>query len=343
MPFLSLIGLTLATALLVMTTSLSANDTPAATPDPAQMRSWIEEMKTAPRGPFRRIRWFCEDGSVLPPEPYACSQHGGGIQHGEWNERTLAIRQRGYLVANLLAELEPADYIGPDARLDALRQILLERFLIGFDDGWIFRRARFYRGAIQVGDEQRQARALLLAMLGGPEWRTDARYALLREAVRLLPIDEDRATATTIRELSTELAEEDPGFQDLRVKLHGMPGAGDAGCVPTPSATPHPGCRTDTDGWPTRSTPCTSRRRPYAGWKRSPARRKEILPGNCAGLRPISTAPRGWMPAWHARQTTPSPGGTGSSATVTCGRPPACADFRAGSPSSRRPMRSAAA
>ncbi|MGM0517697.1 MAG: PEP/pyruvate-binding domain-containing protein [Pseudomonadota bacterium] len=230
-PFLSLIGLSLATALLVVAMSLSANDTLAASPDPAQMRSWIEEMKTAPRGPFRRIRWFCEDGTVLPPQPYACHSHGGGVQHGEWSEQTQAIRRQGYLIATLLADLDAEAFVGPDARLGELRQILLERFLIGFDDGWIFRRARFYRGAVQVEDEQRQARVLLLAMLGDPEWRTDARYALLREAVRLLPLDDDRATATTIRELSTELAEEDPGFQDLRVKLHGMPGAGDAGRV----------------------------------------------------------------------------------------------------------------
>jgi len=225
---LLLARLAVAVALLTTTPAQPAEDTLPEPDGPAEMRAWIEEMKSAPRGPFRRIRWFCEDGSVLPPEPYACRPHGGGVQHGEWSERTLAIRERGFLIATLLADIQPDSFIGDDARLDHLRQILLERFLVRFDDGWIFRRARFYRGAIQVEDEQRQARALLLSMLDDPAWRSTSRYPLLREAVRLLPIDDDRATATTIRELSTALAEADPGFQELRVKLHGMPDAGDA-------------------------------------------------------------------------------------------------------------------
>lgn len=199
-------------------------------PDPsaAEMRNWVEAMKHAPRGPFSRIRWFCEDGTVLPPEPYACRPHGGGVQHGEWSDRTKAIREQGFLIATLLADLDPVDHIGAEPHLDELRQILLERFLIHFDDGWIFRQARFYRGAIQVEDEQRNARELLLAMVDDPDWRRDERYLLLREAVRLLPVNGDQPATTRVRELSTRIAEEDPDFQDLRVKIHGMPDAGDA-------------------------------------------------------------------------------------------------------------------
>lgn len=197
-------------------------------PSAAEMRNWVEAMKHAPRGPFSRIRWFCEDGSVLPPEPYACRPHGGGVQHGEWSDRTKAIRGHGFLIATLLADLDPADHVGAEPHLDTLRQILLERFLIRFDDGWIFRQARFYRGAIQVEDEQRQARELLLAMVNDPDWRRDERYLLLREAVRLLPASDDIPAATRVRELSTRIADEDPDFQSLRVKIHGMPDAGDA-------------------------------------------------------------------------------------------------------------------
>ncbi len=35
-------------------------------------RQWVQEMKEAPRGPFSRLRWFCNDGSVHPPKPYPC-------------------------------------------------------------------------------------------------------------------------------------------------------------------------------------------------------------------------------------------------------------------------------
>jgi len=206
--------------------AIATDDAPAV-PDLEQMRSWIEQMKTDRHGPFTRIRWFCLDGSILPPTEGACSEHGGGVQHGEWNTRTRAIRDQGYLVATLLTELNTFRFIGAFPQLDDLRQVLLEQFLILNDDGWVFRQARFYRGALQVEDERAAARLLLLAMLQDPDWRDPARYLLLREAARLLPVGEEPPTAATVRQLAIDIAEADPGFQALRVKLHGLPDASD--------------------------------------------------------------------------------------------------------------------
>ena len=172
---------------------------PVAAPSVAQMRAWVEQMKTAPRGPFERIRWFCDDGSILPPTPGACREHDGGVQHGEWNTRTLAIRNAGYLVATLLADIKTLDFVGPDPHLDDLRQILLEQFLIQNDDGWVFRSARFYRGALQVEDERAGARALLLALVDDADWRTPERFLLLREAARLLPVSAEPPAAAQVR------------------------------------------------------------------------------------------------------------------------------------------------
>lgn len=205
-----------------------ADSGPITEPTRTEMREWVDEMKEAPRGPFQRIRWFCADGTILPPVPYACREHGGGVQHGEWHGRTRAIRDQGYLIATLLADLDAEAFTGPDARLDELRQILLERFLIQNDDGWIFRQARYYRGAIQVEDEHAAARTLLLAMVDDERWREPPRHVLLREAARLLPLDSEQPATATVRQLAMEIAEQDPGFHDLRVKLHGMPDAGDA-------------------------------------------------------------------------------------------------------------------
>ena len=74
-----------------------------------QFREWIDEMRKAPRGPFSRIRWFCKDGTILPPKAYACEPHGGGVQHGEWNEKTLTLRENGYYIANVLAGLDASE------------------------------------------------------------------------------------------------------------------------------------------------------------------------------------------------------------------------------------------
>ncbi|HYP72007.1 MAG TPA: hypothetical protein VEP93_14060, partial [Variovorax sp.] len=151
-------------------------------------RGWVEDMKGAERGPFSSIRWYCKDGTNWPPTQYACGQRGGGVQHGEWSDRTKQLRQRGYKIANVLATPEPAKTAAalaaaPDA-LDTQAQLLIEKFLIAADDGWIFRRAQFYRGAIQEEDERKAARELLLALAARPEW-VGLRFPVLRASARL--------------------------------------------------------------------------------------------------------------------------------------------------------------
>ncbi len=199
--------------------------------DAGAARAAIGAMKQSEKGPFSRVRWFCADGAVLPPKAYACSERGGGVQHGEWSERTRSVRASGWEVANLLAAVDPEDFVGPDARLDRLKQILLERFLISWDDGWIFRGARSYRGAIQAEDEEEGARNLVEAMLADPGWRTPVRFFLLRETVRLLPLGGDAASASEVRAMAVALEEKDSGFAPLRARIHGQPDAGDAARV----------------------------------------------------------------------------------------------------------------
>lgn len=199
--------------------------------DAAGLRSLVEELKKNPRGPFEKIQWFCNDGTRLPPGEGACRAHGGGRQHGVWSSRVLTLRRQGYLLANVLAATRPEVFTGPDARLEELRQILLEQFLIGTDDGWVFRQARYYRGAMQNEDEQHAAREIVLALLSDPEWRSPERFLLLRESVRLLPVSLKPLVWADIRQLATDLSGQDPGFRELRFKLHSLPDAQDIGRV----------------------------------------------------------------------------------------------------------------
>ncbi len=197
----------------------------------ATYRGWIKGMKKASRGPFSRIRWFCKDGTILPPKAYACQKHGGGIQHGEWNDRVKTLRKKGYRIANLLAELKPSQFTGDRADLSELKQVLIERFLMAADRGWIFRRALNYRGAFQIEDEEAAAEKVILAMLNDPKWMTAPRYGLLREVVRLFPRKDTSPSASKVRLLSKELHEADDGFAALRAKIHGTPGLEDAASV----------------------------------------------------------------------------------------------------------------
>ncbi|HEY7515357.1 MAG TPA: pyruvate phosphate dikinase, partial [Vicinamibacteria bacterium] len=209
---------------------------PAAAPvapsaeEAAERRAWIVEMKGAERGPFSRIRWFCKDGALLPPTPSACASHGGGWQHGEWSARTTALRAQGYQVANVLAGVDVEALAADPGFPESYAQILVERFLVGADNGWIYRRAQYYRGAVQAEDERDGARALLLKMLEGPEW-VGYRYPALRAGARLLPHGKDGASIQRVRDMSSALAVLDPAFARLRAKIHGTPEARDAASV----------------------------------------------------------------------------------------------------------------
>jgi hypothetical protein len=196
----------------------------------AQAREWIVEMKSAARGPFVAIKWFCKDGRVLPPKDYDCAKKGEGWQHGEWSERTKALHAQGYAIANVLAGIDATAAVAAADFPDRYAQLLVEKFLVATDDGWILRKARFYRGAIQEEDEREAARALLTAMAARADW-IGWRYPALRAGVRLLPHGRDTASAQKMRNMAAALADRDPGFQALRVKIHGSPEAADAKSV----------------------------------------------------------------------------------------------------------------
>ncbi len=212
--------LTLVVALSMVPLTVLAQDTDT-------YRQWIEDMKAAPRGPFDRLRWFCNDGTAHPPKPYPCESRGGGHQHGEWSKQTLELRQQGYLVANLLAGIDAAELAGQPDFNDLFAQILIERYLTGADDGWILRQALFYRGAIQEEDEREGARALLEYLAAQPDW-IGPRFPGLRIGVRLLPHGKETASAQKVRQESAALSDMDPGFMSTRVKIHGSPEASDA-------------------------------------------------------------------------------------------------------------------
>jgi len=217
----------LASLLLPSTLAATVSEEPM---DTAPYRASIERMKTLERGPFVRLRWFCNDGTVHPPRPYACGERSGGFQHGEWSSETIALREQGFLVANILAGMDVKAALDDPGFADLYAQILIERFLVSVDDGWILRRALFYRGAIQEEDERAAARELLIEMASRPYWIGPG-FPALRAGARMLPHGTNSASIQTVRQVSASLSDKDPGFKALRAKIHGSPGAEDADAV----------------------------------------------------------------------------------------------------------------
>jgi hypothetical protein len=191
------------------------------------LRQWVEEMKTNSRGPFARIRWFCNDGSILPPKPYACRDHGGGVQHGEWSDQVKRLRAGGYYIGNVLAALDIDQVTGAPGYSDLYNQILIEKFLIAADDGWIFHKARYYRGSVQAENETAVARELLLGLAGKDVWSSRG-FVPLRIGASLLGHGVETASVAKVRQHSLALSEKDKQFLPLRAKIHNQPDREDA-------------------------------------------------------------------------------------------------------------------
>jgi len=191
-------------------------------------RAWITAMKSSAVGPFSRIRYFCADGQILEPKAYICEPFGGGYQHGEWSAQTKKLRASGYPIANLLVTVAPEQITGPGADPDLLAILVIERFLISYDDGWIYRRAQYYRGAIQDHNEKEAARSLLAAITASS---TQLPYVELREAARAFPHGADTPSLGKVRSMAVVLDEKDPHFHPLRSRIHNAPEAADAARV----------------------------------------------------------------------------------------------------------------
>ena len=196
-------------------------------PDDATLRSWVQEMKASSRGPFKQIRWFCNDGAVLPPKEYACREHGGGVQHGEWTDQVKLMRDNGYYIANIYADINAEKFTEDPRFLHRLKQMILEQFLIDADDGWILRNARYYRGALQIEDETRGGQDILRSLIENPDLGRK-RFIVLREAARFLPRGRKDAPVSQMRQLSLSIAEKDKNFETLRIKIHVHPELSDA-------------------------------------------------------------------------------------------------------------------
>ena len=192
----------------------------------AEARTLVAAMRAAERGPYTRLRWYCKDGAVLPPTPYACAERGGGRQHAEYSPERRRLAELGWSVGTIVAALDWQELWDGDRRHQRLRELALERYLTETEDGWVLRRARYYRGRVQIEDEEQAGRALLVRLLSDPAW-VERNFLLAREAVRALPHHGGNDRTRTVRRLSQELAERDPGFERIRIKIHTTPGPAD--------------------------------------------------------------------------------------------------------------------
>ena len=195
----------------------------------ANEKSFIKNLKENPKGPFERIRWFCNDGTILPAKA-GCSKNGGGIQHADWTPKVKELREQGLPIATIFAALSDEDLIDIANKQSLLPAMLVERHLITADNGWIYKKAKFYRGALQFEDESKGAKRLLSTMTKQSDW-VKKNFLLAREASRLLPLERNSNAMSEIRGLANSISALDSSFLQLRNKIHSIPGLADAKAV----------------------------------------------------------------------------------------------------------------
>ena len=197
-----------------------------------EARALVAEMKDSDRGPYSRLRWFCNDGTVQPPVAFACRDRGGGRQHAEYSSARQRLADLGWSVGTIFAALDWSKLWDSDERRLRLRELPLERYLIDVDDSWVLRRAQFYRGRVQIEDEERAGRSLLLRLMEQIEWISN-HFLATREITRVIPHGTGEDLTRLIRHAAQSIAEKDNSFERLRVETHSSPSMATAGRVRT--------------------------------------------------------------------------------------------------------------
>ena len=194
------------------------------------IKSTIQEFKEDPRGPYLRIRWFCEDGTMREPKD-PCPEGVDGIQHASYKEITKNLAKRNQLYfGEILAAADKGEFWDASNDHSRLKQYQMGNYLQSVDNGWILEKAQFYRGAIQSEDEEAWGIDFFKWLLKD-DARLDANYYLIRQALKDIPHAGDDNLSQKMRSESKVIAEEFPKFMDARVKIHGQPDVSDVALV----------------------------------------------------------------------------------------------------------------
>ena len=183
----------------------------------------IQSFKKDGRGPYQAIRWFCPDGTVIPPNQ-RCSQPGG-IQHALHKDivQKIAKENKIYL-GQILAGTQFSEFLDLNNHNSRLIQYQIEKYLQAIDDGWILRRARYYRGAFQAEDEEAWG-FNFLNWLVSDDNMIKTQYFLIRQITKDVPHKANDDRLRNIRALSKTISDSLAEFIDLRIKIHGQPEA----------------------------------------------------------------------------------------------------------------------
>ncbi len=185
------------------------------------IRQKIEEYKNDIRGPYKDIRWFCKNGSVIMPKE-KCPEPGG-VQRARYKDDVQALAKSNHIfLGQILSNTPKEDFWDADHYNSRLKQYQLEKYLRAVDDGWVLRKGQFYRGAFQIEDEEAWGIDFFTWLLEKDKL-LESQFFLIRQAIKDIPHKGDNSKTLNVRAVSKIISDEYPAFMDLRVKIHGQP------------------------------------------------------------------------------------------------------------------------
>ncbi len=188
-----------------------------------QIAVQIAQYKNEIRGPYKDIRWFCEDGSIRQPKDPCPKEIGPGVQHARYKDAVVELGKTNHIyLGQILANTDHSDFWDASKNHSRLKQYQIDKYLRSVDDGWINQKGQFYRGAIQAEDEEAWGIAFFKWVLSNDE-TIEKDYFLIRQSLKDIPHNGDNNVAQMMRSQSKVISDVMPEFMDLRVKIHGHP------------------------------------------------------------------------------------------------------------------------
>jgi len=192
----------------------------------ALTNEYLQILKQDQRGPYKDIKWFCEDGSIREARD-PCPEPMEGVQHARYKDNIQRYADNDHIYLDqILVGTEFEDFWDLKNQNSRIKQYQITNFLYDADDGWILQTAKNYRGAKQIEDEQKWGQKFLEWIVNSDQ-RIKDNYLLLRLVSEDIPHGEDNRVSQRVRAYSKLLADENPKFMNLRIKIHNNPSRSD--------------------------------------------------------------------------------------------------------------------
>ena len=189
----------------------------------AKINNQIIGFKNDIRGPYKDIRWFCNDGSIRTPKDPCPDNIGPGVQHARYKDEVVALGKEQHIyLGQILAYTTKEEFWDETKNQSRLKQYQLDKYLRTIDNGWINQKGQFYRGSVQVEDEEAWGIDFYTWLLA-KDVVLSKQYFLVRQSLKDVPHSGDDNVSQLMRSQSKVISDVYLPFMDLRVKIHSLP------------------------------------------------------------------------------------------------------------------------